>query len=117
MQLVAEISRASRSRREEGARRTPLDERRLVPLAPETLARLNEIAKRLHDEKGIVIAPLQLAGLLLEHAAGRSLAAPRRRSAVRGPSRALSETRSPQRSARDREGSLLFRKSSSAGAL
>ena len=45
-------------------------ERRLIPLAPETLARLSLIAKKLHDQQGIVIAPLQLAGLLLEHAAG-----------------------------------------------
>jgi hypothetical protein len=45
-------------------------ERRLVPLAPETLARLSQIAKKLHDDQGIVIAPLQLAGLLLEHATG-----------------------------------------------
>jgi hypothetical protein len=72
MQLVAEIQ--SRFQIPQGGGR-PTDphwtERRLVPLAPETLARLNEIAKRLHDEKGIVIAPLQLAGLLLENAAGK----------------------------------------------
>lgn len=42
----------------------------MVPLAPETLARLTEMSKKLHDDQGIVIAPLQLAGLLLERAAG-----------------------------------------------
>ncbi len=42
-------------------------ERRLVPLAPETLARLAELVKSLRKEHGIEIAPLQLAALLLEH--------------------------------------------------
>jgi hypothetical protein len=69
MQLVAEIQ--SRFQVPQGGGR-PTDphwtERRLVPLAPETLSRLNQITKHLHDE-GIMIAPLQLAGLLLEHAA------------------------------------------------
>ncbi len=46
-------------------------ERRLVPLAPETLTRLGQIAKKLHEERGIVIGPLQLAGLLLEQATGQ----------------------------------------------
>ncbi|GAC1351993.1 MAG: hypothetical protein NVSMB1_10440 [Polyangiales bacterium] len=45
-------------------------ERRLVPLAKVTLTRLAQLAKKLHDDQGIVIAPLQLAALLLEHAAG-----------------------------------------------
>ncbi len=71
MQLVAEIQ--SRFQVPHGGGR-PTDpnwtERRLVPLAPETLTRLSQMAKKLHDELGIVIAPLQLAGLLLEHAAG-----------------------------------------------
>lgn len=44
-------------------------ERRLGPLAPETLNRLSEIAKKLQDE-GLSIAPLQIAGLLLERATG-----------------------------------------------
>lgn len=45
-------------------------ERRLVPLAPETLARLEQVSAKLKKEHGIVIAPLQLAALLLERAAG-----------------------------------------------
>jgi hypothetical protein len=39
-------------------------------IAPETLTRLGQIAKKLYGE-GIVIAPLQLAGLLLEQATGQ----------------------------------------------
>jgi NifB/MoaA-like Fe-S oxidoreductase len=72
LQLVAEIQ--SRFQVPQGGGR-PTDphwtERRLVPLAPETLARLGQIAKRLHEERGIVIAPLQLAALLLEQATGQ----------------------------------------------
>jgi hypothetical protein len=71
MQLVAEIQ--SRFQVPDGGGRATdphWTERRLVPLAPKTLTRLGQIARKLHDE-GIVIAPLQLAGLLLEQAAGR----------------------------------------------
>jgi NifB/MoaA-like Fe-S oxidoreductase len=71
MQLVAEIQ--SRFQVPQGGGRATdphWTERRLVPLAPKTLTRLNQIAKRLHEERGIVIAPLQLAGLLLEQATG-----------------------------------------------
>ena len=72
MQLVAEIQ--SRFQVPPGGGRATdpqWTERRLVPLAPETLTRLSQIAKKLHDERGIVIAPLQLAGLLLEQATGQ----------------------------------------------
>jgi hypothetical protein len=71
VQLVAEIQ--SRFLVPQGGGRATdphWTERRLVPLAPETLSRLSQIAKKLRDEQGIVIAPLQLAGLLLEHATG-----------------------------------------------
>jgi hypothetical protein len=70
MQLVAEIQ--SRFHVPEGGGRATdpqWTERRLIPLAPKTLTRLGQIAKKLEDE-GIVIAPLQLAGILLERAAG-----------------------------------------------
>lgn len=71
MQLVAEIQ--SRLKVPEGGGR-PTDprwtERRLVPLAPATLRRLTQLADQLQKEHGIVIAPLQLAALLLERAAG-----------------------------------------------
>ncbi len=51
-----------------GGRRTDprWSQRRLVPLAPRTLRRLERLAKRLHDETGTRIEPMQLAGILLE---------------------------------------------------
>jgi len=44
-------------------------ERRLLPLAPETLARLGELARRIRDERGVNIEPMQLAAILVEKAA------------------------------------------------
>ena len=41
-------------------------ERRLVPLAPRTLARLEELAAKIREESHVSIEPMQLAGLLLE---------------------------------------------------
>jgi hypothetical protein len=46
-------------------------ERRLLPLAPATLKRLEELAKRIRSDRGITIEPMQLAALLLEKAAER----------------------------------------------
>lgn len=70
MQLVAEIQLRFQVPKGGGRATDPRwTERRLVPLAPETLTRLSQLTKKLEDE-GIVIAPLQLAGLLLERAAG-----------------------------------------------
>jgi len=70
MQLVAEIQSRFQVPQRGGRPTDPQwTERRLVPLAPETLTRLSQIAKKLHDEQGIAITPLQLAALLLEHAA------------------------------------------------
>ena len=42
-------------------------ERRLLPLAPTTLARLNQLSGTL-GEQGVRVTPLQVAALLLEHA-------------------------------------------------
>jgi hypothetical protein len=71
MQLVAEIRSRFQVPQRGGRPTDPhWTERRLVPLAPETLTRLGQIARKLHDE-GISIAPLQLAGLLLEQATGQ----------------------------------------------
>jgi hypothetical protein len=62
-------------------------ERRLIPLSPETLRRLEELADRLH------VAPLQVAALLLEgtvsrigdeEAAQLARSVPARRKAQRG---------------------------------
>src|SRR5688572_30129769 len=67
MQLLADIE--SRFRVPSGGGR-PTDpnwtERRLVPLAPRTLVRLEELAARIRDHHHVVIEPMQLAGLLLE---------------------------------------------------
>lgn len=41
-------------------------ERRLVPLAPRTLARLEELAAKLRVQGHVAIEPMQLAALLLE---------------------------------------------------
>jgi hypothetical protein len=41
-------------------------ERRLVPLAPRTLARLERIAARVRERGGVKLEPMQLAALLLE---------------------------------------------------
>src|SRR5712692_2179179 len=41
-------------------------ERRLVPLAPCTLKRLEEIAARVREHSGASLEPMQLAALLLE---------------------------------------------------
>jgi len=51
-----------------GGRATDLgwSDKRLVPIAPRTLKRLEHIAKRLHEETGIRIEPMQLAAILLE---------------------------------------------------
>lgn len=61
-------------------------DKRLVPIAPRTLERLQGIAKRLHDETGVRVEPMQLAAILLETTADqidaeeldRLVAAPRR---------------------------------------
>ncbi len=61
MQLAAEVAERFRVPRGGGRATDPRwTERRLIPLAPETLQRLEELADRLH------VAPLQVAALLLE---------------------------------------------------
>lgn len=63
-------------------------ERRLVPLAPETLERLEKITSRVREHGGITVEPMQLAALLLEKTARQlseaeaaKLVRPRRRPA------------------------------------
>jgi hypothetical protein len=41
-------------------------ERRLVPLAPRTLARLEQLAAKIREHGKVAVEPMQLAGLLLE---------------------------------------------------
>src|SRR5437764_8526178 len=67
LQLMADI--ATRFRVPSGGGR-PTDaswtERRLVPLAPRTLKRLEEIAAKVRAHGGVSVEPMQLAALLLE---------------------------------------------------
>jgi len=67
MQLLADIE--ARFRVPPGGGR-PTDaswtERRLVPLAPRTLKRLEEIAAKVREHGGVNVEPMQLAALLLE---------------------------------------------------
>ena len=46
-------------------------ERRLVPLAPRTLERLEEITARVREHSGVNVEPMQLAALLLERTTER----------------------------------------------
>lgn len=46
-------------------------ERRLVPLAPETLDRLEHLAVRIRQLGNVNLEPMQLAGLLLERTTGQ----------------------------------------------
>jgi hypothetical protein len=62
-------------------------ERRLVPLAPETLEGLEDITSRVREHGGISVEPMQLAALLLEKTArqlseaeAEKLVRPRRRA-------------------------------------
>ena len=43
-------------------------EKRLIPIAPRTLKRLERIAKRLYEATGIRVEPMQLAAILVETA-------------------------------------------------
>jgi hypothetical protein len=70
IQLLADIE--TRFRVPSGGGR-PTDarwtERRLVPLAPRTLKRLEEIAAKVRSQGGVIVEPMQLAALLLEKTA------------------------------------------------
>jgi len=69
-QLAAEVQARFRTPARGGRATDPSwTERRLVPLAPKTLGRLEHLAAKLQNDQGITIEPLQLAGLLLEEAA------------------------------------------------
>jgi len=67
MQLLADIE--ARFRVPTGGGR-PTDpnwtERRLVPLTPRTLKRLEELTTKVRSKSGVSIEPMQLAALLLE---------------------------------------------------
>jgi hypothetical protein len=46
-------------------------ERRLLPLAPRTLRRLEELAAKIREHGGLNVEPMQLAALLLENTAAQ----------------------------------------------
>lgn len=67
LQLVADLEARLRIPRGGGRPTDPRwTERRLVPLAPETLARLEELTARIREHGHMNVGPMQLAGLLLE---------------------------------------------------
>ena len=67
MQLLADIQARFRVPSGGGRATDPnWTERRLVPLAPGTLARLEALAARIREQSQVAIEPMQLAGLLLE---------------------------------------------------
>lgn len=68
MQLLAEIEARFRTPPGGGRATDPnWTERRLVPLAPRTLARLEALAEQLRQQSQLALEPMQLAGLLLEN--------------------------------------------------
>ena len=70
LQLLAEIEARFRVPAGGGRATDPgWTERRLVPLAPKTLERLDVLAARVREQSGTRVEPMQLAALLLERAA------------------------------------------------
>lgn len=69
LQLVADVQARFKAPAGGGRSTDPeWTERRLVALAPKTLARLEHLAKLLNEQSGVTVAPLQVAALLLEKA-------------------------------------------------
>jgi hypothetical protein len=67
MQLVADIEAQFRVPAGGGRRTDPhWTERRLLPLAPKTLKRLEELTAKVREHGGGNVEPMQLAALLLE---------------------------------------------------
>ena len=67
MQLLADVEARFRVPAGGGRATDPRwTKRRLVPLAPQTLGRLEEIAAKVREHGGLKVEPMQLAGLLLE---------------------------------------------------
>jgi hypothetical protein len=86
MQVLAEVAARFRVPARGGRPTDPQwTERRLVPLAPRTLERLEELTARIREHSHVNVEPMQLAGLLLERTAeevstkeAEQLVAPRR---------------------------------------
>ena len=72
MQLIADIDQRFRVPARGGRATDPeWTERRLVPLAPRTLERLEALTARVRGRHGVNVQPMQLAALLLERTAER----------------------------------------------
>ncbi|TMA43535.1 MAG: hypothetical protein E6J82_06535 [Deltaproteobacteria bacterium] len=88
MQLLADIE--ARFRVPPGGGR-PTDpawtERRLVPLAPRTLKKLEEIAAKVRKHGGANLEPMQLAALLIEKTTESSARRPPKTSCVQSDAR------------------------------
>jgi len=88
MQLLADVETKFRVPAGGGRRTDPRwTERRLIPLAPETIERLERITSRVREHGGVNVEPMQLAALLLEKTArqlseteAEKLVRPRRRA-------------------------------------
>jgi hypothetical protein len=89
MQLLADIEARFRVPSGGGRPTNPAwTERRLLPLAPRTVKRLEEIAAKIWEHGGASVAPMQLAALLIEktteplseHDAGELIGSKRRAS-------------------------------------
>ena len=72
LQLVADVQSRFRVP-QRGGRPTDPDwtERRLIPLNPQTLKRLDELSVQVKEQTGVRLEPMQVAALLLERAAAR----------------------------------------------
>jgi hypothetical protein len=69
MQVVAEIQARFQAPTGGGRSTDPTwTDRRLVPLAPKTLAQLEHLSRVVSETGGVTVSPLQVAALLLEHA-------------------------------------------------
>jgi hypothetical protein len=70
LQLLADIEARFRVPAGGGRATDPgWTERRLVPLAPKTLRRLDELTAKVREQSGVRVGPMQLAALLLERTA------------------------------------------------
>lgn len=72
LQLLAEVETRFRVPARGGRPTDPLwTEGRLVPLAPRTLERLEELAAKVREQGGVNLEPMQFAALLLERSAAQ----------------------------------------------
>ena len=67
IELAAEVSRRFRVPPRGGRATDPRwTDKRLIPLAPETLAKLEALTKRMREKKHVALEPMQLAAMLVE---------------------------------------------------